>query len=1709
SWTLKGEDSNSSKTNHSGGKSKDAEGSTTSGFETSGTSALRSASGTPSKKQSSLSSSRMQKPERLEKHSPLTTPVKRVEKQSMPSPARRSERGENQQMLQMLSCSGSEKYEESSSSSETENGDQKGPVVVLRKKKWLDARSFRAFLQFKSKKAGQPDFGEKFGRQDNSTDEDSSRYDNLSDGDSGCSGTGGSKDVDGIDECNGKKGGEESLEKSSSGSGKLADGTVWNVDDRKIDSAHVSRNCKICSEEAQVPKHRDSSLPKYSDGLLQSSPDGLKGEGTLDDAARLEMDCSTRADLQETVMDGDRTEAECLVIKDLQTLEPIFSTSSRGRTPSSNFVLERGGTDGTLKGKRNAPDPDSDISVTAAKEICGMETSSADAISSSPSGGTTSQISRSCAACFKRQRVGCDSQKKEVCSCNVTSLDLSGISLSKEVHEEVAIWTQNNSAVGSCFQENRSKEKLDRDAKEPSAEAQMSVISLLLLQFLQSILFLFFFLEASALELFFNFFSLLVHDFRCCHGKGCRSTYHLYCLDPSLIDVPPGVWHCLHCVRKKIESGIHAVSEGVESICDVREVEVSNSKGMQKEKQYLVKYKGLAHVHNRWIPEKQLVDEAFVLVSKFELRHQKEKAVVKWKLEWTVPQRLLKKRLVMSPKQADDYFGGCGHNFSNYLYEWLVKWKGLGYEHATWELENEPFLSTDEAMALIRDYESRYEKSKKSSDPSRVVKVLQERNGLFHKLPTLPSGCSPGLDNDHLVCVNKLRECWHKCQNAVVIDDQERIMEVIFFIISLESYACRPFLIISSSTVLHVWEAELRRLAPSINVVTYSGNKDVRKCIQALEFYEEGGCAMVEVLLSSPDVVVEDLEALELLGWEAIIVDECQYSRVSQHFEQIKMLASDFRLLLCSGQLKDNIPEYINLLSFLDSESNGIDDDSSMIGPSDDIGILAGLKERLAQYIAYERKLDSKFIEYWVPVQLSDVQLEQYCATLLSNSCSLRSCAKTDHVGALRDILSLTRKCCDHPYLVDLSLQMKLTKGHPEVEYLDVGINASGKLQLLDKLLPEIKKRGLRTLILFQSTGRSRQYSIGDILDDYLRQRFGTYSYERVDSGLSNSKKQAALNIFNDKARGRFAFLIENRACLSSIKLSAVDTIIIFDSDWNPLNDLRYLQKICIDSQCEHLKVFRLYSSCTVEEKSLILAKQGMTIESTRENINRSTSHMLLIWGASYLFNELDKFHGCSSPNADSNASDQSLLNDVVSELLTELPHTAEESGISNPVILKVKHSGVTYPRSISLLGETVMQSRDEESPHVFWRKLLEGRYPSWRYISMPSPRARKKVQYFDELPKKPEAVNDEVTKKRKKAVDIMTDPIYLGTWLERKRRAISSDRKTKMINISKLGQSPNGSSFASPKKASISSGMVNERVGSSGTQAENGVSLSNINDLNDSSTMPPMAQDISKVPHVNKVGAEGRKKLRDARKSLYILLKPEISKLCETLQLPEDAKHIAGKFLEYVMNRYHVSTEPGTIFQAFQISLCWTAAALSKYKVNHRESLELAKEHLHFQCKEDEAESVYSKLQMLMKRFSHQMSASKNATAMTSLKVKSNASRNEDILRRSSNGKTSESISSDSQELEEGERRESPQRTSQECTSDSLRNGHILRQLLDERTFESAASDQQEVEDGEIRESSQIHSWPGRGPVEREQAPNSAKANENDGANMHPSSSP
>lgn len=995
-----------------------------------------------------------------------------------------------------------------------------------------------------------------------------------------------------------------------------------------------------------------------------------------------------------------------------------------------------------------------------------------------------------------------------------------------------------------------------------------------------------------------------------CDGNVCKRKFHISCLGFPLECFSLGIWLCSICSKERLLSGVYTASGGVESLWDVKE-------GVQNCKQYFVKYKNLAHVHNRWTPESDIGHD---LVSKFSKKNQKEKTIM-WRQEWAEPHRLLMKRSLMPPKEAEEFFHSTGDKLAFCNVEWLVKWKDLGYEHATWELDTSSFLCTGEAEELKRNYENRHEAARKASDTAKIKKAKQSP---FQKLRRLPDGCPPGLDNVHLSSLNQLREFWHNSRGAILVDDQERIIKTVLFAMSILPDVSCPLLIVSTSVSL--WEAKFNRLAPYINVVVYNGEKDVRKTIRDLEFYDNGSM-MLQVLLAHPDAILEDIETMKCIVWEAVIVDDCQISRVSKCLEQLKHLLADFRMVLLSSPLKENIVDYINLLSFVNSEGNDMSSISN-VNSIDTPGTIAMLKSKLALHVAFERKADSsKFLEYWVPARLSRVQLEIYCYTLHSNSSALRSHSKTDSVGALRDMLLSLRKCCDHPYLADQMLQASLTKDRPATDILDIGVHASGKLLLLDKMLQEIRGKGMRVVILSHvQPGAGAGNPMGDILDDFVRQRFGFESYERVERNLPAQKKHIAMSMFNDKTKGRFIFLIDSRACLPSIKLSSVDAIIIYCSDWNPANDLRILQRISIESQSERVPIFRLYSSCTVEEKALILAKHDHVLDSNIQNITPILSHSLLSWGASFLFSRLEELKNNTYSSKDSDA-EKLFMDDVLLESLTKLSTKVDISTkVSNAAISQADLSGTFYSRDIVLSGEREgISAPDGDLPKfwTFWFNLLNGKFPRWQYITEPEHRCRRKIQNMEEQGKVPANETDEASTKRRKIAEIV-DP------------------------------SPNV--LAGKDKGS----MLPENY------------------------MASSSQQISVGDTWQELGVENQ---HGTQKGLHVQLRPELSKLHKLLELPESVKCLCEEFLEYILKNHQVTQEPKGILHAFNIALCWRAASLLKHKVNRRESLVLAAKHLNYECSEDLASYVYDKLRILKKKFSHRAGGTSKHNQSTSVK--------------------------------------------------------------------------------------------------------------------------
>jgi DNA helicase INO80 len=150
----------------------------------------------------------------------------------------------------------------------------------------------------------------------------------------------------------------------------------------------------------------------------------------------------------------------------------------------------------------------------------------------------------------------------------------------------------------------------------------------------------------------------------------------------------------------------------------------------------------------------------------------------------------------------------------------------------------------------------------------------------------------------------------------------------------------------------------------------------------------------------------------------------------------------------------------------------------------------------------------------------------------------------------------------------------------PETEKM---VYDSGKMMHLDNMLPKLKAEGHRVLIFFQMV------KMMDLIEEYLT--FRNYSYLRLDGQTTITDRNAMVYEFQNNPEV-FIFLLSTRAGGLGINLTAADTVIFYDSDWNPTVDQQAMDRSHRLGQTKQVTVYRLITAGTIEERIMQRAKQ-------------------------------------------------------------------------------------------------------------------------------------------------------------------------------------------------------------------------------------------------------------------------------------------------------------------------------------------------------------------------------------------------------------------------------------------------------------------------------------------------------------------------------------
>ncbi len=541
--------------------------------------------------------------------------------------------------------------------------------------------------------------------------------------------------------------------------------------------------------------------------------------------------------------------------------------------------------------------------------------------------------------------------------------------------------------------------------------------------------------------------------------------------------------------------------------------------------------------------------------------------------------------------------------------EYFIKWKGLQYDECTWEAAD---VVSSHAQDKIDQF---LDRSSRSWTSDRTETSLNTRSRMT-KLDKQPSYVKGGeLREFQMKGLNFLALNWTRGNNVILADEMGlgKTVQSVSFLSWLRNERDQegPFLVVAPLSVIPAWCDTFNFWAPDLNYVVYLGPESARSVIRDYELIVDGNPKKhkFNVLVTSYDFILQDWEFLRSIKWQVLAVDEAHRlkNRESQLYSRLVNFNIPCRVLITGTPIQNNLHELAALLDFLNPGKVVIDDDLVQLGQADakveeDINEeknratqekLTSFHAAIAPFIlrrtkeTVESDLPPK-TEKIIRVELSDVQLEYYKNILTRNYAAL-SDASGGHKQSLLNVMMELKKVSNHPYMFP-GVEERVLKGSTRREDQIKGlITSSGKMMLLDQLLAKLKKDNHRVLIF------SQMVKMLDLLSDYLRVR--GYQFQRLDGTIPAAPRRMAINHFNAEGSDDFCFLLSTRAGGLGINLMTADTVIIYDSDWNPQADLQAMARAHRIGQKRPVNVYRLVAKQTIEEEVVKRARNKLFLE--------------------------------------------------------------------------------------------------------------------------------------------------------------------------------------------------------------------------------------------------------------------------------------------------------------------------------------------------------------------------------------------------------------------------------------------------------------------------------------------------------------------------------
>jgi len=498
--------------------------------------------------------------------------------------------------------------------------------------------------------------------------------------------------------------------------------------------------------------------------------------------------------------------------------------------------------------------------------------------------------------------------------------------------------------------------------------------------------------------------------------------------------------------------------------------------------------------------------------------------------------------------------------------------------------------------------------------------------------------------------------------NGILADEMGlgKTIQAIAFLAHLKEVGDEgPHLIIVPSSTMDNWQKELATWCPTLKVLNYYGSQDERRHMRMQLVH---GKAEYDVILTTYNMVIssaDDRVLFRKLDFHYVVFDEAHMLKnmSTSRYENLMKVQAPRKLLLTGTPLQNNLVELMSLLVFVMPEMFANKKDQlkkmfSMFPKSNDEGRSSYEKDRIkhAKRIMkpfFLRRLKSEVLTHLPAktasvevVPMGQVQHTMYfdrVARYKKRAAEIASGKKKFVVNKQNEsgvgMLMNLRKIANHPLLVrhhfddsQLRTMAKILKRDPShkdaresyiiedlsvmsdfdihktclayrcIEHLSLGnhlICDSGKFNLLDDLLPQMKDNGDRVLIFTQFV------MVMDIMEQYMRIR--GHRFNRLDGSTPVQERQTLIDQFNEDP-DIFIFILSTKAGGLGINLTAANTVILHDLDFNPYNDKQAEDRCHRVGQTRPVRVIRFLSEDTIEEGIHSIAQDKLKLEEDLTN---------------------------------------------------------------------------------------------------------------------------------------------------------------------------------------------------------------------------------------------------------------------------------------------------------------------------------------------------------------------------------------------------------------------------------------------------------------------------------------------------------------------------